>query len=368
MKRRDTTTTTNNPTTTKRRKPNLVVVVVEEEDNTEFKQRMFRSMALSKFDWLIHPVSNHVTYTNRCFYIHNQRHSGLTDKLQSTFWPYYSWSEADLSSSSSQPPVKKKKKHRSIRLTHGRTISQQLQYQGMHQGRQLDTHLTTILQLIVEFHLPWSLFNGRDKHKYKLEECIELLQRYNRYHSSLSTPDEIRSCALKVRRMLNVRMSHAFLLIQKWEELGLRLVATQLPVGVYSLCGTNIDCILMDALYQLYIVEIKSGGESSWFKHTAHPMSSPYEFLNDSLLNQALLQAALGRHLYEQTFPLFKSHVLASIVFRVNPKQGVSYHVIPNRIQNLVSRAALLMTASSSSSNRIPHSAPASHSHSHSQP
>jgi hypothetical protein len=301
---------------------------------------------LKPLEWKdVHPTSQSVVFHNNAFYIHGISHKGITYPLQKTFYPKYNFNQASYTNGlphmAIRPPSTSssggwKKKYKS---------PQQLQNQGMKKGRRLDAHLTQFHSLVTEYHLSYRTFfieyTLRKKiRKTTLLTCESLISLKN----PTFTESKLQAASKKLRTFLNSNLSHARLLIQKWDEMGLRLISTQLPVGCSGVRGTCIDCVLQNPItQQMYITEIKSGGYQHFTYYTEHPMEVPFSDLNDSRMNQALLQAAFGKYYYEMTFPMYKDYLGPALVFRVNEKEDVEWYKVPDSLQQRIPQANELL-------------------------
>jgi hypothetical protein len=159
---------------------------------------------------------------------------------------------------------------------------------------------------------------------------------------------KVRGAAVRLKSILNSKNKHIFLLWKQWDDQGYQLIATQLSVGLMNVCATNIDCVLRNAYNQYMIVEIKTGMEQYWDhpSQSAGMMKAPFEDVNDSPCNQALLQLAFGQLFYQYTFPSLKERLITAVVYRVTPK-GVTTHYLPDLIKERMNKALDTLITSS---------------------
>lgn len=111
-------------------------------------------------------------------------------------------------------------------------------------------------------------------------------------------------------------MSNVRALFMRWAQRGLKIVATQLPVGCTAKrLGTAIDVVLMDAQGNIYIVNVKVDSWKNYDKHTNHRLEEPYHQsvdihkkpIYDSKRHQNQLQLLAETILWRKTYPDFGS-------------------------------------------------------------
>lgn len=275
------------------------------------------TVPLRPLPWIgqLHPTVSHITFIQAGlrskFTINGRTVKGLTKVLASRVYPSYQFVDAKKTVSSLPLPSPSSKPSTTPRWKTKNASTRQRA--GMNRGKALDRKLTRLLQLMIQYKLP----------AYPSKQLYESNVGYKKLMTCLQVKNH----------------PHARLLWTKWNEMGLKLVATQVSVGIHGKCATNIDCILTNAYHELLIVEIKSGGDSYWTQHTNTPMNPPFNDLNDSKMNQALLQAAFGQYMYELTYPLHALYVRSSaLVFRVTPTD-VYWYKVPISIRSRVSSA-----------------------------
>lgn len=286
--------------------------------------------------WL-HPRATHIEFRSQgfrsSFRISGKVHAGLTKKLKACFYPDYQYTHPASTSSSTSSLVIKKKK--------SKFPQRDPQKAGMSRGNRLDQMLTKMLSFLEEYGLPHRVFNFRPVNVSK-QTKEEILEQYSQWILKCNKNiTRVRGAAVRLKSILNSKNKHIFLLWKQWDDQGYQLVATQLSVGLLYVCATNIDCVLRNAYNQYMIVEIKTGMEEYWHRpceSAGMMMKAPFEDVNDSPCNQALLQLAFGQLFYQQTFPLLKERLITAAVYRVTPK-GVTTHYLPDLIKDRMNKA-----------------------------
>ena len=112
---------------------------------------------------------------------------------------------------------------------------------------------------------------------------------------------------------------------------GRTIEACQFPVmiGDLNLC-TCVDLILRVGKRRLLLVELKTGYGKYKYRHTGNNMKFPFDYLDDSPINQHKLQMMIGQKMFQKMYPQF--NVSCEI-----------WYVSPYRLDNLVVEVDLKM-------------------------
>jgi hypothetical protein len=161
---------------------------------------------------------------------------------------------------------------------------------GLAKGRRVDTQMSRAFVFMSQFKLSIADFLNLRRLSIKGKRSAKMKAAINLSKSLMS----------------NVRA-----LLTRWAHRGLKIVATQLPVGcVAKKLGTAIDVVLTDAKGNYYIINVKVDSWKNYDKHTGHPLEAPYNHsvdLNgkrvyDSKRNQNQLQLLAETILWHKTY------------------------------------------------------------------
>jgi hypothetical protein len=109
-------------------------------------------------------------------------------------------------------------------------------------------------------------------------------------------------------------------------KLKLRVVGYQVEVR-HATCpiSTNADIIAIDDKGKYHVIELKTGYETYYYKHTVFPMKYPFSDQNDSCYNQQQLQLAATHCMYKQHYP---AHQIGDPVLLQFKAGGTQIHTL----------------------------------------
>jgi len=203
---------------------------------------------------------------------------GLHDFLSQTFFPTYDFKRANFGPVGQGAPPSQR----------AGTAAE-----GMRIGSLVDAQLRVITQLLARHReLGLSVF----------------------IQPKLAVPLRLRQDQqlLQLRQHLHL---HTRRIVTALHMLKLRPIASQLPVGHEVLrCGTALDLLCVDLQRRLVVVEIKSGFDAYYERHTMDPMRAPFQDKNDSPHNQHQLQLVLSLLLFCRTYGLPTARVIGCVL------------------------------------------------------
>ena len=232
-----------------------------------------------------------------------KRLKGLLSLLQSNFYPHYSYQAATLDGGDGKPIIKLAKGDKKIRG-------------GMNMGRRLDRSVQQSIQLLRTYHVP--------------VECMWERKDYLAASKAIT----VKTHKLWLKQIFNSNTSkhkskspYVKLFWQTMRDLKLRPMATQVAVRHSKLpMGTLADVVCQDNEQRYHVVELKTGFEKYYYKHTPIKMSYPFGEQNDCPHNQHQLQLTATHEMYRQTFPAHK--VGDPLLLRFH---SAGVHVVPRK-------------------------------------
>lgn len=204
---------------------------------------------------------------------------GILKPIKQIFAPHYDFKDATQG-----------KEHEREHKVNRRAVARN-QRAGLVKGRRVDTQMSRAFVFMAEFKLSIADFLNLKRLSVKGKRSPKLKAAIN----------------LSKTLMSNVRA-----LLVRWVQRGLRVLATQLPVGcVAKKLGTAIDVVLMDTRGNYYIINVKVDSWKNYDKHTGHRLEAPYHRsvdlngnpIYDSKRNQNQLQLLAETILWRKTYP-----------------------------------------------------------------
>lgn len=203
---------------------------------------------------------------------------GLHDFLSQTFYPTYDFKRANFGPVGPSPPVNQRAKTSEEGKRIGTLVDSQLRCITQMLGRHRDLGLSVFIQ------------------------------------PRLAVPARLRQDQTLQRLRNNLHL-HTRRVVTGLHMLKLRPIASQLPVGHEILrVGTALDLLCIDIERHLVVVEIKSGFDTYYERHTLDRMRPPFQDKNDSPHNQHQLQLALSLLLFCRTYNLPTSQVKGCVL------------------------------------------------------
>lgn len=205
---------------------------------------------------------------------------GILKPIKRTFAPHYEFSDATEG-------VEHERENKVDRRAVARNRKQ-----GLVKGRRVDTQMSRAFAFMAQFKLTIADFLN--------------LKRLTPKRKSAKM-----KAAINLSKSL---MSNTRALLTRWAQRGLRVLATQLPVGcVAKKLGTAIDVVLMDIKGNYYIINVKVDSWKNYDKHTGHLLEAPYSHaydingkrIYDSKRNQNQLQLLAETILWRKTYPIY---------------------------------------------------------------
>ena len=220
----------------------------------------------------------------KAFAVERSLVQGLHSRLQQRFYPSYSF-EAATQGEAGNPSSS--------------GIRNLTQKRGLRRGVLTDNQMSKTVTWFNKYSIPVRVLCDRAAlreyavaHKQTLPACA-----YKQFTTGLSAP------TIKIWQCLRMQQ--------------LRPVATQVPVGVKEWrLGTAVDIETHNERGEMVLIEIKTGYDTYYHKHTSTPLQHLKGGINDSPANQHQLQLLVTCELYRQTKQL-AAHV-HGVVFRVH--------------------------------------------------
>jgi hypothetical protein len=229
---------------------------------------------------------------------------GLLPTLNRNFYPSYQFKDARFGPSGPTTSLAKPTKGKSSRVKG-----------GLFQGRKFDTGVDRSIKLLRAYQFRpevfWtpSLYKIVSKRKDITAEHKIWLKRI--FSNSISKSATV--------------VSYVKMFWQLMRDMQLRPQSTQVTVSHPDLpVGTRIDLVCIGMDHRYHIVEMKTGFENYYHKHTSVKMKYPFDDQPDSAYSQHQLQLSFGNDMYKKQYPTHK--VGDPFVLRVHPG-GV--HVVP---------------------------------------
>ncbi len=213
---------------------------------------------------------------------------------------------------------------------------------AMQRGTRVHADIEIAFQLMREYRVPQREFGLPETRKHlktKRVKASDAETVLHQYDTGTHTARQLKAAGVKYSRLLNRRNKHAQRLIGHWtHEEHLRIVATEVVVGIPQVCGTKVDVVLMNEDGQLVVGEIKTGSLRYLEKHTGVPMLTPFGDKTDAVLNQHLLQLAMGVDMYCETYRSLEARLTQPKLWYVTPTQ-VKCHPLPSWVSGRILEA-----------------------------
>lgn len=299
-----------------------------------------RNLSLTPAYAFHHPLNPEVTLVGKTVYVQDKPTKGITTGLLArSFYPHYRHELCTLDGPDQEKKeeeddgeMKLSKKKKNIFKRKPRT-SEQLKRAGLNRGRKLDRDMEVVIRLLRKFRLPqreMGLPEDRlhlNKARVNLAECEEVIRRYlPESWVALYGDDKIKAMAKSYRTLLNARSKHSQRLISHWCREELRLVKTQLPVGMAGLpYSTTVDVVLLTNKERIIIANNKTTQSPEFLlKHTPYPLSIPYHDHNDCTPNRDAIQLSMETEFYCETYPTMEPLMDVPRIFRVTPEKVIT--------------------------------------------
>lgn len=274
-----------------------------------------------------HPVNPNVVWDEKrkVLLIEGRVTRGLTTGLlRRSFYPRYDYKRAILGPSGppSSPSLFPKKAQTDV----------QRKKAALRKGTRVHKRFDVVLHLMTscripqrEFGLPEDRIHLTTK-RVTLPQCESVVRRY-----ALPTLPErsIKAAAKKYRTLLNAREKHTQRLVSHWTHKGLRLWATERPVGIPYAFGTKVDAVLKDETDKIVLGETKTGKLGYLHKHTGESMNAPFNDQTDSPFNQDLIQLGFEAEAWCETHPTYEHRLTQPLIWFVT-QTTVEEHPLPS--------------------------------------
>lgn len=233
-----------------------------------------------------HPLSSRLKSIGKCGKIMSldgtRTPKGLTKLLEANFYPNYSYTAATLGPSGTVKLAANDVKVRGGKKT----------------GIWTDDKIEQSIDIMRKYSFPAQVFWDRT-------EYMRALKR----QGVLKTDREKLKVIYRAQTSKGKAKYKPYVKLF-WEamhELDLRPTSTQVAVRHASLpVFTCADAVAMDAKGKYHVIEVKTGYEKNWHKHTQFKMKYPFSECNDSAFNQHQLQVTATNEMYKHTFPSHK--------------------------------------------------------------
>ena len=151
--------------------------------------------------------------------------------------------------------------------------------QGMNKGKKVDAQISRVLKFM-------------KRYKLSLRQFVKLKD----------LPEKKRNAKnAQAIHLSKTMLSNTRELLLYWAKRGLKLVATQLPVGSDGV-GTGLDVVLEETKDEYIIVNVKTNAWKNYDKHTGKCMEYPYGDIKDSVRNHNQLQILTELILFYKTY------------------------------------------------------------------
>ena len=200
---------------------------------------------------------------------HGRVLKGLLPTLKSNFFPQYEFTSATLG-----PRTKLTK---GVKKLKG----------GTKTGKDFDKHIGQSICLMRKYQIP-----------------MESFWEHKTYSAAMKRVKVKDKLTLKAIYSSNRHKPYVRWFWTKLQDLKMQPVSTQIPVRHNTLrLGTFLDLVCRDLQGQYHVVELKTGYDSYYNKHTPFRMKAPFQDLDDSPRHQHQLQLTASHLMYKQTFP-----------------------------------------------------------------
>lgn len=198
---------------------------------------------------------------------------GVHPTISSLFYPSYSYEKAKLGPLT--PHAGSSRESKVTRHT-----------PGVYAGLLVDRELKRTIKLSASYNIPSKAFAS--------------LENQQEYAAANKDRLDGKDAKLVCKKLA----SGTTKLWQAFAQLELQPVDTQVPVGCQTLrVATAVDVVCMDKFGRHCIVEIKTGFENYYHRHTGTPLAHISPPQTDSPANQHQLQLFVTEALFRRTFP-----------------------------------------------------------------